>query len=142
MASVTVGNTVRIRYVGKLEDGTVFDSTDGGAALEFKVGDGEFLAGLEQGVIGMDAGETKTIRIAAENAYGLRKEERVFDYEKKKLPENLNPEVGQSLQMYRADGMPVTVTIVGVSEDSVKLDCNHHLAGKNLIFDVTLEEIL
>jgi peptidylprolyl isomerase len=142
MAAVTVGDTVRIRYVGKLADGTVFDSTEGGAPLEFKVGDGEFLAGLEQGVIGMDAGETKTIRIAAENAYGLRKEERVFDCERKRLSEDLNPAVGQSLQMYRADGMPITVTIIGVSEDSVKMDCNHHLAGKDLIFDVTLEEIL
>ena len=142
MASVTVGDTVRIRYVGKLEDGSVFDSTEGGASLEFKVGDGEFLAGLEQGVIGMEVGETKTIRINAENAYGLHKEERIFAYEKEKLPENLNPSVGQSLQMYRADGMPITVTIVGVSEDSVKMDCNHPLAGKDLIFDVTLEEIL
>ena len=142
MASVTVGDTVRIRYVGKLEDGSVFDSTEGGASLEFKVGDGEFLAGLEQGVIGMEVGEIKTIRMSAENAYGLHKKERIFSYEKEKLPENLNPSVGQSLQMYRADGMPITVTIVGVSEDSVTMDCNHPLAGKDLIFEVTLEEIL
>jgi len=142
MALVRVGDTIRVHYVGKLEDGSVFDTTEGGASLEFKVGDGEFLAGLEQGVVGMGTGETKTIWIPAENAYGLPKEERIFEYEKKKLPEDFTPMVGRPFQMYRADGMPVTVTIVGVSEDTIKMDCNHPLAGKNLIFDITLEEIL
>ena len=142
MALVRIGDTIRIHYVGKLEDGSVFDTTEGGASLEFKVGDGEFLAGLERGVVGMGIGETKTIRIPAENAYGLPKKERIFEYEKKKFPDDLNPVVGQPFQMYRADGMPVTVTIVGVSEDTIKMDCNHPLAGKNLIFDITLEEIL
>lgn len=142
MALVKVGDTIRIHYVGKLEDGSVFDSTEGGASLELKIGNGEFLAGLEEGVIGMGIGEKKTIRIPAEKAYGLHKEDRVFEYDKKRLPEDFSPVVGQPFQMYRADGMPVTVVIVGVTDAFVKMDCNHPLAGKNLTFDVTLEEIL
>jgi len=142
MAVVKAGDTIRIHYVGKLEDGSIFDSTEGGASLELKIGNGEFLAGLEEGVTGMGIGETKTIRIPAEKAYGLHKEDRVFDYDKKRLPEDFNPVVGQPFQMYRADGMPVTVAIVGVTDEFVKMDCNHPLAGKDLTFDVTLEEIL
>jgi peptidylprolyl isomerase len=142
MTVVKKGDTVRIHYKGRLEDGTVFDSTDGGASLEFTVGRGEFLAGLENGVIGMETGASRTLFIPAEEGYGLRNKERVFEYDRKKLPEGFQPTEGQQMQMYRADGMPVTVTLVGVSELTVTMDCNHPLAGKNLIFDITLEEIL
>ncbi len=142
MTLVKAGDTIRINYVGRLEDGSVFDSTEGGAALELKVGGGEFLEGLERGVIGMGVGEKRTIHIPAEKAYGLRKEERVFDYDRKRLPEDLRLEIGQSFQMFRADGVPVTVTVVALSGDTVKMDCNHPLAGKNLLFDITLEDIL
>jgi len=142
MAVVKVGDTVRIRYTGKLEDGSVFDSTEGGASLEFKVGSGEFLAGLEQGVTGMSVGESKTIRIPAEQGYGIYKKERVFEYDRSRLPQDLKVEIGQQFQMYRADGLPVTVAIAGVGEKTVRLDCNHPLAGKDLTFDIVLEEIV
>jgi len=142
MAVVKEGDTIRIRYTGRLEDGTVFDSNEGGAALEFKVGGRGFLPDLENGVIGMSTGEMKVIHIPAERAYGLRKDDRIFEFDRKKLPEGVQPEIGHQLQMYRADGLPITVTIVGISDTSVKLDCNHPLAGKNLTFDVTLEEVL
>lgn len=142
MSLVQHGDTIRIHYVGKLEDGSVFDSTEGGAPLEFKVGSGEFLAGLEKGVLGMRVGESKTIMIPAGQAYGMHMKERVFQYDRKKLPGDFNVAIGEKFQMYRADGMPVTVTILAVSDDSVTMDCNHPLAGKNLIFDVLLEEIL
>ncbi len=142
MALVKEGDTVRIRYTGKLEDGTVFDSTEGGAPLEFVVGKGEFLAGLEEGILGMAEGDSRTIYIPAEGGYGQHKKERIFEYDRKRLPDDFKPEVGSQMQMYRADGMPVTVKIVGISEQSVTMDCNHPLAGKDLIFDITLEELL
>ncbi|MEJ2696556.1 MAG: peptidylprolyl isomerase [Candidatus Sulfobium sp.] len=142
MTAVKKGDTIRIHYKGKLEDGTVFDSTEGGASLELTVGNGEFLAGLENGVMGMEAGESKTLFIPAEEGYGQHKKERVFEYDRNKLPEGFQPAVGLQMQMYRADGMPVTVTLVGVSESTVTMDCNHPLAGKNLIFDITLEDIV
>jgi peptidylprolyl isomerase len=142
MAEVKNGDTVRIQYKGRLEDGTVFDTSEGGSPLEFKVGDGEFLAGLEKGVLGMDIGESKTIMIPAEEGYGLHQTERIFEWDKSRLPGGFDVSVGQQLQMYRADGMPIMVTIVGISDTSVTMDCNHPLAGKNLVFDITLEEIV
>ena len=141
MTTVKEGNTIRIHFVGKLADGTVFDTSEGGASLEIKVGGGEFLPGLEKGVLGMSAGEKKTIRIAAGEGYPYHKE-RVFEYDRSRLPEGLSPAVGREFQMFRADGQPVTVTITGISDKMVTLDCNHPLAGKDLMFDITLEEIL
>jgi peptidylprolyl isomerase len=141
MAKVKEGDTIRIHFVGKLADGTVFDTSEGGASLEIKVGRGEFLPGLEKGVIGMSAGERKTIRIAAGEGYPHRKE-RVFEYDRSRLPGGISTEVGQQFQMYRADGQPVMVTIAGVSEKTVTLDCNHPLAGKDLTFEIILEEIV
>jgi len=142
MATVKEKDTVRIHYTGKLEDGSVFDSSEGDASMELKLGKGEFLQGLEKGLIGMNPGETKTIVVPAELGYGPHIPERVFQYDSGKLPADFVPEVGKKMNMYRADGMPITVTVTGISGTSVTLDCNHPLAGRTLIFDVTLEEIL
>lgn len=142
MAGVKDGDTIRIHFTGKLEDGTVFDTSEGGASLEITLGSGEFLKGLEEGVIGMEPGHSKTLYIPAEKGYGPHKEEMVFEFDRSKAPENFEPEIGQQMQLYRADGVPVAVTIIGKSEHSFTMDCNHRLAGKNLIFDITLEEIL
>lgn len=141
MAKVKEGDTISIHYTGKLEDGSVFDSSKGGAPLEFKVGGREFLKGLEDGVIGMEAWDEKTIRIPAEEGYGIYTEEKVFEFGRDRAPENFDPEIGQQLQMYRADGMPVTVKVTGKTEKALIMDCNHPLAGKNLIFDIKLVEI-
>lgn len=142
MAIAKEGDTVRVHYTGKLEDGTVFDTSEDGASMEFKVGEGELLKAFEQGVVGMAIGETKTIRILADEAYGPRKDEMVFEFDRSRASENFDAEIGQQLQMYRADGKPVNITVIGKSEKSFTMDCNHSLAGKNLIFDVRLEEIL
>ncbi len=141
MAKVKEGDTISIYYTGRLEDGTVFDSSEGGASLEFKVGGGEFLKGLEDGVIGMEAGDEKTIRIPAEEGYGIYLEEKVFEFGRDKATENFDPEIGQQLQMYRADGMPITVKVTGKTEKAFIMDCNHPLAGKNLVFEIKLVEI-
>ena len=142
MAKAKEGDTVRVHYTGKLEDGTVFDTSEDGASMEFKVGAGELLKTFEQGVIGMSVGEKKTIKIPMEEAYGPRKDEMIFEFDKARAPENFAAEIGQELQMYRADGKPVNITVIAKSEKSYTMDCNHALAGKDLIFDVMLEEIL
>ena len=142
MAIAKEGDTVRVHYTGKLEDGTVFDTSEDGASLEFKVGSGDLLKAFEQGVIGMSIGEKKTIKIPMEEAYGPRKEEMIFEFDKARAPENFDAEIGQELQMYRADGKPVNITVIAKSEKSYTMDCNHALAGKDLTFDVRLEEIL
>jgi len=142
MAIAKKGDTVRVHYTGKLEDGTVFDTSEDGASMEFKVGSGELLKAFEKAVIGMSIGDKKTIKIPMEEAYGPRKEEMVFEYDRARAPENFDAEIGQQLQMYRADGKPVNITVIAKSEKSFTMDCNHALAGKDLIFDVRLEEIL
>lgn len=141
MTTVKKGDRISIHYTGKLEDGTVFDSSESRGPLEFTVGAGEVIPGLEDGIIGMKPGESKTIRIPMEMAYGPRFEERVFQLGREKVPQGLAPEIGQQLQMYRADGMPITVTVVGISENSLTMDCNHPLAGKALVFDTKLVNI-
>jgi peptidylprolyl isomerase len=142
MAKVQEGDTIRIHYVGKLEDGTVFDSSEGGASLEIKLGKGEFIKGLEEGVIGMEPGETKSIFMTAEKAYGPHVKEKIFEFHKDRAPQDFNPEIGQQYQMYRADGAPIVVTVMEKTETGYVMDCNHPLAGKNLIFEVTLDEIV
>lgn len=142
MAKVKEGDTIRIHYVGKLEDGTVFDSSEGGASLEIKLGQGEFIKGLEEGVIGMEPGETKIIGMTADMAYGPHIKEKVFEFHKDRAPQDFNPEIGQQYQMYRADGMPIVVTVLEKTETGYVMDCNHPLAGKDLVFEVTLDEIV
>jgi FKBP-type peptidyl-prolyl cis-trans isomerase 2 len=142
MAQVKEGDTIRIHYVGKLEDGSVFDSSEGGASLEIKLGKGEFIKGLEEGVIGMEPGETREIFMTPDKAYGPHIQEKVFEFHKDRAPQDFNPEIGQKYSMYRADGMPVMVTVVDKTETGYLMDCNHPLAGKSLIFEVTLDEIV
>ena len=142
MAQVKDGDRIRIHYVGKLEDGSVFDSSEGGASLEIKIGRGEFIKGLEEGVLGMEPGEARSIFMSADKAYGPYVKEKVFDFHKDKISEGITPEVGQQMQLYRADGLPITVKVIDKTETGYLMDANHALAGKNLIFDVTLDEIV
>ena len=142
MAIAKKGDTVRVHYTGKLEDGTVFDTSEDNASIEFKIGNGDLLKAFEQAVVGMSIGDKKTIKIPMAEGYGPRKEEMVFEFDRARAPENFEPEIGQELQMYRADGKPVTMTVLAKSEKSFTMDCNHALAGKDLTFDLRLEEIL
>ncbi|MFZ5996913.1 MAG: FKBP-type peptidyl-prolyl cis-trans isomerase [Nitrospirota bacterium] len=141
MAMVKEGDTIKIHYTGKLEDGSVFDSSEDGNPLEFTVGEGELIPGLEQGVIGMTEGETKTITVSPELGYGPYIKEKIFELERKKIPLDYNLEIGDPLQLYRADGMPVMAKIIGISEKTYTMDCNHPLAGKTLLFETTIVEI-
>lgn len=142
MTTVKKGDTIRIHYTGRLEDGSVFDSSENSKPLEFKVGGGELVKGLEQGVIGMSDGETRSITVPMELGYGPHLKERVFEMDRKKLPGNFVPEIGQQLQMYRADGIPVAVTVVEIKDTVLTMDCNHPLAGKTMIFDTRLVDIV
>ncbi len=140
MATVKKGDRIRIYYVGKFEDGTAFDSTEKGPPVEIIVGKGAFLKDLEAGVIGMSPGETRTIRM--EQPYGPVDKEKMIAFDRDKIPSNFALAVGRQIQMHRADGKMVTVTVAGISGQSVMLDRNHPLAGKDLIYDIRLEEIL
>jgi len=142
MQGAKKGDTVIISYIGRLEDGTVFDSTENKNPLEFTLGEGELIPGLEQGIVGMTLGESKTILIPMELGYGPHLKERVCELDKRRIPQGLHPEVGQQVQFYRADGLPIMGTVVGESETSFRMDYNHPLAGKTLVFETRLLEII
>lgn len=137
------GDTVKVLYTGTLDDGEVFDSSElhGGEPLEFTIGAAEVIPGFDQAVIGMSPGESKTVRIPADEAYGPYYEELVMVMDWDQFPEGFQPEVGDQLQMQTQDGRIVTVTVIDVSESGVTIDANHHLAGKDLTFEIELVEI-
>jgi len=140
MAQAKSGDTVKVHYTGKLDDGTVFDSSRDRDPLEFKIGAGQIIPGFEDGVVGMDIGDTKSIVIPAEDAYGPRHPGWPKQVEKERMPEDYTPKVGDMMQVQGPEGDLVRVMITEVSDTSVVLD-NHPLAGKALHFDVELVEI-
>lgn len=135
------GDTVKVHYTGTLEDGTVFDTSVEGEPLEFTIGQGQVIPGFEQAVIGMKVGDLKTINIPVDQAYGPHRDDLILVIERGQLPEDLDPKVGQQLQMMRADGSIITVIIIELSETTATIDTNHPLVGKNLTFEIELVEI-
>jgi len=142
MTQAKLGDTVRVHYTGRLEDGTVFDTSLDREPLRFTIGEGWLIPGFEEAVIGMNPGESKTTVIPADQAYGPHYEEMVIEVDRDQFPEDLEPEVGQQLQILQSDGRAIIVTVTEVSESSVTLDANHPLAGKDLTFDIQLMEIV
>ncbi len=141
MSEVKTGDKVAIHYTGSLTDGTVFDSSEGRAPLEFTVGSGQIIPGLDAALPGMKVGERKKVTIAPADAYGDHHPEGVLEVPKSQLPDDLPLEVGTMLEMRSPDGRAAPVTITAVGEDSVTLDANHMLAGKELVFDFELVSI-
>ncbi len=141
MSEVKSGDKVAIHYTGSLTDGTVFDSSEGREPLEFTVGSGQIIPGLDAALPGMKVGERKKVTIAPEDAYGPHHPEGVLEVPRSQLPDDLPLEVGTMLEMRSPDGRAAPVTITAVGEDSVTLDANHMLAGKELVFDFELVSI-
>jgi len=135
------GDTLRIHYTGRLKDGTIFDKSEGDAPLEFTTGTGDVIPGLDQGVIGMAAGETRELTIAPEEAYGQRDEAKTHTVPLEAVPDHIPTELGTQLQIQTQDGQTVPVVVSDKTDSNVELDANHPLAGKTLIFDVKLVEI-
>jgi FKBP-type peptidyl-prolyl cis-trans isomerase 2 len=138
--AVKDGDTVKVHYTGKLDDGTVFDSSNGREPLEFKVGEHKVIKGFEEGMIGMEVGQEKTIDIPADSAYGQRNEQLMQEVPKTMF-KDFTPEVGQQIGMMTQEGQPLQAKVLEVGEEKVKLDLNHPLAGKNLHFTVKLESV-
>ena len=137
MAKSQEGDRVQIHYTGKLEDGTVFDTSRDRAPLEFEAGGGEVIPGVSQAVIGMELGETKTVKVPPEKGYGPRSDDQEMRVEKKYLPEGV--EVGSALQVENQEtGEPFVVWVVDMDDESAVLDANHPLAGQDLFFDIEL----
>ncbi|MBS0012430.1 MAG: peptidylprolyl isomerase [Desulfobacterales bacterium] len=142
MTQAKSGDTVKIHYKGKFDDGSVFDSSEGRDPLEFEIGSGNIITGVEEAVVGMQPEETKEATIPPEKGYGEYRDDMVIEVEKTQFPEHIDPEAGQQLELQQPDGQKVTVTVTNVAEEKVTLDANHPLAGKDLNFEITLQEIL
>ena len=141
MKKAQKGDAVKVHYTGKFNDGTVFDSSKGREPLQFTLGRGSLIAGFEEAVSGMAAGEAKTVSIQPGNGYGLRREELVFRVKKENFPPAIDPEPGAMLQMRQPDGGLMEVRISQVAEDFIVLDANHPLAGKELVFEIEVVEV-
>jgi peptidylprolyl isomerase len=135
------GDTVKVHYTGKLDDGTVFDSSVSQAPLEFTIGSGNIIPGFENAIVGMAPGESKTELIPAEQAYGPYVEEMVVVIDRQQMPPEIEPQVGQQLQIQRSPEQIIPVVVTDVSGSKVTLDANHPLAGEDLTFDIQLVEI-
>ncbi len=149
MAQAKAGDTVKVHYTGRLEDGSVFDSSEchdeecgcETGPLEFIIGEGQVIPGFEQAVTGMSIGESKTVTIPVAEAYGDRQDELVAQVPRSDLPPGMDPEVGQQLEVTQEDGSSFPVLVIDVAADSITLDANHPLAGKDLTFDLKLVAI-
>jgi len=141
MAQAKDGDLVKVHYTGKLTDGSIFDSSANRDPLEFTLGQGQLIAGFENAVRGMKEGESTTVTIPSTEAYGPHQQNLVYEVDKSKLPDTLEPQVGQKLESVQQDGQRVVVEVTNISENSVTMDANHPLAGKDLIFDIELMNI-
>jgi peptidylprolyl isomerase len=141
MTEVKTGDTVRIHYTGTLADGETFDSSEGRDPLEFTVGSGQIIPGLEEAIPGMTVGDKKKVEIPADQAYGPVDPNAMQPVPRKDIPDNIPLDLGTQLQVQTPQGQTLQVTVAEVGEEQVVLDANHPLAGKDLTFDIELVEI-
>lgn len=138
MTQAKAGDHVKVHYTGRLQNGTIFDSSRDREPLEFILGEGEVIPGFEQAVIGMELGETKTVTIPAEEAYGPRRDDLLIEVGRDQVAPGLELVVGQELQLRLQDGRIIPVTVAALTEETVTIDANHPLAGEDLIFEIEL----
>jgi peptidylprolyl isomerase len=142
MTQAKRGDTVKINYTGKFDDGTEFATSINDVPLQFTIGEGQVISGLELAVTGMSLGEAKTAEILADQAYGAYQERKVVKINRNRFPPNFNLQVGTMLKMRKkASGKKITRIVTALSDTKVMADANHPLAGEDLIFDIQLIEI-
>jgi peptidylprolyl isomerase len=141
MKEIAENDTIALHYKGTLNNGELFDSSEGRDPLQFEVGTGQVIPGFDKAVIGMKVEENKVFTIPADEAYGQMNEELIYQVPKNAIPESLNPTPGQRLVSNLEDGRQIPVTVTEVTEESITLDANHPLAGKDLTFDITIVSV-
>lgn len=141
MFAATHGDKVKVHYTVTLEDGTQVDSTLGGPPIEFVIGDGEFLKGFEEALVGMKPGQTKATVVSPEKGYGPHHETLVVQLPRERFPSHLNLEVGRNLEVTAENDVTIAATVIEVSDSTVTLDANHPLAGKALSVEIRLIEL-
>lgn len=138
--AIKSGDTIAVDYTGKLESGEVFDSSEGKQPLTFTVDAGMLIKGFDQAVIGMTKGESKTVTIPPEMGYGPRDENAMVSIPREQFPPEMTLTEGMQLQLQNPAGQPVPARVASVNETDVTMDVNHFLAGKTLVFDITIAE--
>lgn len=142
MNQVNKNSTLKVHYTGKLSDGQVFDSSvERGQPIEFTMGQGQLIPGFEKGLIDMKVNEKKTVNIPFSEAYGEPRKELIQEVQKSQLPEDIEPEVGMGLVSQNQNGEEINLVVTDVKPDSIVVDGNHPLAGKDLVFDLEVVEI-
>lgn len=142
MSQVQANDKVRVHYTGKLEDGKVFDSSLEREPLEVQLGEGKLIPGFEAGLVDMAVNEKKTIQIPAAQAYGESNPDLVQEVPKGQLPPDIKPEVGMGLVSRTPEGREIQLVVADVKDDTIVVDANHPLAGKDLTFEVEVIDIL
>ncbi len=142
MGQAKIGDSVKVHYTGKMDDATIFDSSVDREPMDLTLGENEVVPGFEDAIVGMLPNESKTITIPADKAYGAHNPEMVVTVDRAQFPQDLEPQVGQQLQMRQEQDQVIVVVVTDVSESNVTLDGNHPLAGKDLTFDIQLVEIV
>lgn len=142
MAQAKLGDTVKVHYNGKLDTGVLFDSSEGSDPLEFELGSGHLIQGFEDAVIGMSPGESKTVQIPPEKAYGRYRDDRLIKVDKKDLPPEIVPAEGMTLEVCASNGVMVPVQITEIGDTTITLDANHLLSDQTLTFEITLVKIV
>ena len=141
MSTAAKGDNVKVHYTGKLDDGSVFDSSKNREPLEFKLGQAQVIPGFENAVLGLKEGESTNISIPPTEAYGEVNQKLIYEIPKEKLPQNAKPEVGMRLESVQEDGRRIPLVITSIQQETVTLDANHPLAGKQLHFEIELVEV-
>ena len=141
METVKEEDKVKVHYTGSLDDGTVFDSSDGREPLEFTVGLGQLIKGFDKVVLGMKVGEEKTVHIPATEAYGESNPQLIRKLPRKALPKDREPQVGVFIGLVRSDGIQTEAKIIAVTKEDISVDLNHPLAGQNLNFKIKVISI-
>jgi peptidylprolyl isomerase len=142
MAQAKKGDKVQVNYKGYLEDGTIFDSSEGKPPLDVTLGSGMVIPGFDAALVGMEAGDKKTVKIPMDQAYGNHNAEMVMQMPKSQVPPDLKPEIGDKLQVGGPTGELMAVEVIDIDDDFIVLDANPPLAGKDLTFDLELVAIV
>jgi peptidylprolyl isomerase len=141
MTMAKAGDTVKVHYTGKKTNGEVFDSSEGKAPLQFTIGQQQVISGFENGVIGMELNQTKTVHISVDDAYGPKFDDLIITVPPSQFAPGLKPVLGHHLEVKTKEGHNFLVRVIGITDTEITLDANHPLAGEELIFDITLVEI-
>lgn len=141
MSVIKDGDTVKVHYTGTLEDGEIFDSSEGRDPLEFTMGTGQLIPGFEKAVLGLKVGDTTKANIPCAEAYGEHNPQMEVKVQKSQLPANMEPAIGMQLQLNQQNGQPIPCQVTNIEGEEITIDANHPLAGKDLTFNIEVVEI-